>query len=1088
MKKKEKNNIFLWLLFPKNLKLKLTTLLLIISVFSLQATPSYGQNPKVTLDLKNSTIETAIETIEKNTDFKFVYKIDDIDLKRIISIRADEQNIKTVLDKMFKGTFTEYLIRENQIILRKAIAVVKAEKNAILIPIKGKVIDEKGLPLPSATILEEKTRNAVIADLDGNFEINVESNNSFLIISFIGYLEKKIPVTEGIITVQLYPDNTELKEIVVVGYGTSKRKDVTGAVGSVSAKDMNQGAIVNPLQLISGKLAGVNISQTGSEPGSTPSIRIRGISSLIGGNDPLVVVDGIQGNMDLLNDIPPSEIASIDILKDASATAIYGSRGAPGVIIVTTKKSKSGMSTVEYNSSTSYDIIPKKLNMLNATQWWQQAQLNGVPASANHGANTDWYDILTQSGSTQTHTLSFGGGTDKFNYRASINAILQDGVVINSTNKRYLGRIQATQLAMEDKLKLTFNLNSGINNTMASVQNIGRAAFTSNLISNAYVMRPTDPVFNEDGTYYTDPNVFQYLNPYAVAQTVVSESENDNLFGSLKADLELYKGLTAGWFGSWRKTNTTTGFFLPAKSTSAAAIDQRGFANISNNKQTEKLMDISLSYKKEFGDHSINILGLYEWQSQMYQGNFVQARGFINDITTYNALQNGDLSAVRPGDFSSYKNDRTLISFLGRVNYSFLDRYLFTGSIRRDGSSVFGVNNKWGNFPSASLAWRIDKESFMSSQKLFDDLKLRIGYGVTGNQQGLYPQSSISLVGGAGVTYFGGEQITNFNVIQNANSDLRWETKKQINLGVDFSMLNDRFRGTVDVYTSKTENLLFDYTVPQPPFPYNTIKANVGSILNKGLEITLGYDFIKTENTTLTLAGNVSFMKNKVLNLSGSINGVPLNTNYVGWGPNAYLIEGQPIGTFNILHHTGKDDSNSETVLDVNGDGIIDQGSQSPDRIIKGSSLPTYTFSLNPTLRYKQFDVSMLWRGSGGNKIYNGIRANLSYLENIGKSNVLESAIPLGLFTSQYGSDLWLEDGSFVRLENVTVGYNLKFKEQKYIESVRISITGNNLLLLTNYSGLDPELNLSGSNGGGGDNGIYPRTRTFALGLNVKFK
>ena len=640
MKKNQKNNGCIPLLFLNNLKLKLTTLLLLISIFSLQANPTYGQKSKVTLDLKNTTVETTIETIEKNTDFRFVYKIDDIDLNRIVSIRANEQNIKTVLDKMFKGTSTEYLIRDNQIILRKATAITKVEKNTVPVKIKGKVIDENGLPLPGATIIEEKTKNSVIADLEGNFEINVESNNSFLVVSFIGYLEKRIPVSDGTISIQLYPDTTELKEVVVVGYGTTTRKDVTGAVGSVSAKDMNQGAIVNPLQLISGKLAGVNISQTGSEPGSTPSIRIRGISSLIGGNDPLVVVDGIQGNMDLLNDIPPSEIASIDILKDASATAIYGSRGAPGVIIVTTKKSKSGKSTVEYNSSTSYDVIPKKLNMLNATQWWEQAQLNGVPASANHGANTDWYDILTQSGSTQTHTLSFGGGTDKFNYRASLNAILQDGVVINSTNKRYLGRIQATQLAMDDKLKLTFNLNSGINNTMASVQSIGRAAFTSNLISNAYVMRPTDPVFNEDGTYYTDPNVFQYLNPYAVAQTVVSESENDNLFGSLKADLDLFKGFTAGWFGSWRKTNTTTGFFLPVRSTSANAIDQRGFANISNNAQSEKLMDISLSYKKIFGDHSINILGLYEWQSQMYQGSFVQARGFINDVTTYNALQN----------------------------------------------------------------------------------------------------------------------------------------------------------------------------------------------------------------------------------------------------------------------------------------------------------------------------------------------------------------------------------------------------------------------------------------------------------------
>ena len=343
-------------------------------------------------------------------------------------------------------------------------------------------------------------------------------------------------------------------------------------------------------------------------------------------------------------------------------------------------------------------------------------------------------------------------------------------------------------------------------------------------------------------------------------------------------------------------------------------------------------------------------------------------------------------------------------------------------------------------------------------------------------------------MGGSGVTYFGGSQITNFNVTQNANADLSWETKKQTNIGVDFALLDNRLRGTIDVYTATTDNLLFDYTVPQPPYPYNTIKANVGSILNKGLEISLGYDLIKNENTTLTLAGNVSFLKNEVLNLSGSINGVPLNTNYVPWGPSSYLIEGKPIGTFNILHHTGKDNANSETVLDVDGNGIIDQGNTSPDRLINGSALPTYTYAFNPTFSHKNLDVSMLFRGSGGNKIYNNLRSSLSYLENIGKANVLDSAIPLGLYTSKYGSDLWLEDGSFLRLENVTAGYNFHFKTVKYIESLRLSLTGNNLFVITNYSGIDPELNMSGSNGFGGDNGIYPRTRSFALGLNVKFK
>lgn len=971
-------------------------------------------------------------------------------------------------------------------LLKNNMATSAMGVNAQQFVANGQVTDESGMPLPGANVIEKGTSNGVVTDFDGKFSLSVSSSSATLVISYLGYkpLEVKPSNTNQIYGLEV--NASTLNEVVVVGYGSTKRKDVTGAVASVAEEDMNQGAITSPLQLISGKAAGVNINQTGSEPGSSPSVRIRGISSLIGGNDPLVVVDGVQGNMDLLSQIPPSEIATVDILKDASATAIYGSRGAAGVIIVSTKKNKAGITTLQYVGSYSVDYIPEKLDMLNADQWWTQAQLSGVPASANHGSNTDWYNLLTQNSATQSHTLSFGGGTDKFNYRASISAILQDGVVINSNNQKYIGRIVATQKALDDKLTLSYNLNSGIIENTGTVQSIGRASFTSNLITNAYLMRPTDPVLDVDGSYFNDPNVFQYLNPYAVAQTVVNESQQDNLFGSLKADLDVYEGLTLGWFGSWRKTNYTNGFFLPVESTSANAIDQKGFANIVNNKQNEKLMNISLSYKKVFGEHSINALALYEWQNQTYQGNYAQARGFINNIATYNALQLGDLSNVRPGDVSSYKNDRTLISFLGRVNYAFMDRYLLTVSMRRDGSSVFGANHKWGNFPSASVAWQIDQEPFMENQTIFKELKLRGGYGVTGNQQGLYPQNALSLVGGAGVTYFGGQQITNFNVIQNANADLRWETKKQFNIGVDFALLEGRLRGTVDAYTATTDNLLFDYTVPQPPYPYSTIKANVGSILNEGLELSLAYDAIDTDDMSLTLAGNVSFLKNEVKSLSGSINGVPLNTNYVPWGPNSYLIEGQPIGSFNILHHTGKDDANSETVLDVNDDGIIDQGNQSPDRMLQGSALPTYTYAFNPTFQYKNFDVAMLWRGSGGNKIYNGLKSSLSYLENVGRSNVLESGVHLGIYNSRYGSDLWLEKGDFLRLENLTAGYTFNFNKIKYIDAVRLSITGNNLLLISDYSGIDPELNFTGGNGFGGDNGIYPRTRSFVIGLDIK--
>ncbi len=1090
MKKKSKNIGFLYSLFQNDLKLKLTTLLILVAMFNIRGN-TYAQKTKVTLELNNSTIEKVIETIEQKTDFRFIYKLNDIDLDRVISISVKDQNINIVLDKLFKGTPTEFKVRDTQIILKKPelkTENIDYQKQTV----SGIITDENGLPLPGASVIEEGTKNGMVTDFDGKYKLTVESASSVIIVSFVGYKEKKVVASQNIINIQLIPDATDLQEIVVVGYGSTARKDVTGAVSSIAAKDMNQGAIVNPLQLIAGKAAGVNITQIGSEPGSGPSVRIRGISSLIGGNDPLVVVDGIQGNMDLLNQVPPSEIESIDVLKDASATAVYGSRGAPGVIIVTTKKNKAGKTTMEYIGSTSIDFIPKKLEMLDADQWWATAQSVGVPASANHGSNTDWYGLLTQTGITQTHTLSFGGGTDKFNYRASLTAILQDGVVINSSNQKYIGRIQATQLALNDQLKLTFNLNTGVNNVTNSIGEVGTVSYKSNLITNSLLARPTDPVFNTNGTYYTDPTIFQYLNPYAVAQTAINERQSDNLFGSLKAELDLGKGFSANWFGSWRKTNTTIGYFMPAESTDALAIDQKGYANIKNERQNEKLTNISLNYKKTFGIHSFNALALYEWQSQTYQGNYAQARGFINDNTTYNALQFGDFSKVQSSDISSYKNDRTLVSYLGRLNYSLLDRYLLTASIRRDGSSVFGANNKWGNFPSASVAWQINKESFMATQTLFNELKLRVGYGETGNQQGLYPQTSLSLVGSAGTTYFGGMPITNFNITQNANADLKWETKKQTNIGLDFALLNNRLRGSVDVYDSKTENLLFDYTVPQPPYPYNQIKANVGSISNKGLEIALAYDVIKTENSTLTLAGNVSLMKNEVLNLSGSINGIPLNTDYVGWGAaNSYLVQGKPVGAFYILEHTGVNDNGVETVKDRDGNGVIDQGVKSPDRYYAGSALPTYTFAFNPSYRYKNFDASVLVRGSGGNKIYNALNQNLSMLENTGKSNILESAVDKGIHSSPYGSDLWLEDGSFIRLENVTAGYTFRFTD-KYVDSVRLSLTGNNLLLITDYTGLDPELNISGSGNPadnfGGDRGIYPRTRSVAFGLTVKFK
>lgn len=979
-----------------------------------------------------------------------------------------------------------YLIKYGLTMLFLICAIsVFAQKNVFT----GKVVDENSQPLPGATVHVKGTDQATITDTNGKFSISGNNQSPVTVsVTFIGYDTKEAAVNASeSAVIQLLPNQKSLAEVVVVGYGTVRKADVTGSVSTISSKDLNPGSVTNPLQQLEGKAAGVNVTQVGSEPGVAPTIRIRGITSLQGGNDPLVVVDGIQGNMDLLNQVPPSEIASVDILKDASATAIYGSRGAPGVIIITTKKSAAGKTSVEYNENTSLDVISKKLHELSAAEWTQQAALQSVDVSANHGSNTDWFNLLTRDGVTQNHALAFGGGANEFNYRASISAITQTGIVINSNYRKYIGRITATQKALDDKLTLTMNVNSGVNDVTYSPTGVGNAAFSSDLISQAYVARPTDPVYNTDGSYYRDPNVFQYTNPYAVAQTVKNDANTNNLFGSLRADLDIYKGLSAGWFGSWRKVDTNTGYYLPSSSTVQTAIDNNGIANISNSHVDERLMDINLNYKKDFGLSHFDATAVYEWQGQTYNGSFAQGRNFINDLATYNALQLGDISKVLLGDISSYKNDRHLVSYLGRINYSYMSRYLLTASFRRDGSTVFGVNNKWGNFPSASLAWRIDQEDFMKNQTTFSNLKFRIGYGVTGNQQGIGPQNSIALVGQSGSVFFGGSTIPNYAATQNSNPNLKWETRKQANIGLDFGLFNDKLTGTIDAYTANTDNLLFNYTVPlEGPFLTTNILANVGSLQARGLELSLSYTVIKSNSVTLTLAGNGSLMQSKVLSLGGNIDGYDIPTNYVGVGTNSYLVVGKPIGTFLIVQHLGKNASNAETVVDQDKNGTIDQGSQSADRVNEGQSLPKYTYAFTPSFSYKNFDMSMVWRGSGGNKIYNGLRQQFSLLENLGKSNVLESALPLGIASSQYASDLWLEDGSYLRWENLSFGYRFNLKKIKYISALRLSLTGQNLAVITKYTGIDPEVY------GGGlasqDYGTYPRTRTFSIGLNVILK
>ncbi len=950
--------------------------------------------------------------------------------------------------------------------------------------VAGKVTDSKdGSPLAGVTITVKGTNVSTQTAADGTFKITPQSSTgAALVVSSVGFARQEVAVTSGEVVVSLVATNQQLNEVVVVGYGTSRKKDLTGAVNKISEKDLNQGAITNPLQQISGKAPGVVITQAGSDPNTAPSVRIRGINSLQGGNDPLVVVDGLQGGLELLQQISPNDIESFDILRDASSSAIYGSRGAGGVILITTKKGKAGKMTLEYNGVASYEKMAKKFDLMNGDQYRDFLQSKNITTSDNN-ANTNWVDAVTRAGLSQNHTVSMSGGTSDFSYRATLSGILASGILEKSLSQNYLGKFLATQKGLNDRLTLQYGIN--IWSTKATYIETGTALW------NAYNRRPTDPVYNDAGGYFTDlASTFSYLNPLEVIERTQNLGQKNGYFGNLKADLKLIDGLTAGFFGTYKRRNDVYGFYQPSDLTGTNGQVYNGYGVRNTDVANERLMDLSLTYKKRIGAHSIDVLGLYEWQRGTYEGFKNIGRDFISDYTGYNALNLSDISKAQQGDISSYKNENTLISFLGRVNYTLLDKYLVTVSVRRDGSSKLGDNNKWGWFPSAALGWRISQEDFLKNSKVINDLKLRISYGQTGNQGGIEPYQSLELINRTGPNSFG--------FVRNANRDLRWEVKKMFNAGIDFALINNKLTGSIDAYDGKTENMLYSYNVPVPPNLVNTLLANVGTMSNRGIELAVNYKLVQKRDFTLSIGGNIAKNENKITELSGTINGQKLITDSISWGgysigvgpgEASYLIKGQPVGVFLLYKHAGVDANGNQVLADLNKDGVITEGPRSGDRYNAGSPQPKFTYAFTGNLTFKNWDASILFRGVQGNKIFSGTLAGFTHLPNVIKGNGLVDAKSNAFNLALGPSDYWIQDGSFLRLDNLNVGYKVPLASSKYVSSLRLSFTGSNLFVITKYKGLDPEIRADGGGGFGIDGtDFYPRTRNFAFGVNVIFK
>jgi TonB-linked SusC/RagA family outer membrane protein len=963
------------------------------------------------------------------------------------------------------------------------------------INVRGTVKDVAGEPIIGASVLLQGTTSGVVTDYDGNFSIQAPGNGT-LVISYVGYITQTIAIqNKNSIEVILQEDMELLDEVVVIGYATGSTRTISGAVEKVGREDMNAGVVVNPLDALKGKVAGVNIQKTGGDPTAGSAIRIRGTTSLSGGNDPLVVIDGVFGDLALLNALSPSDIESFTILKDASETAQYGSRGASGVIVVTTQKGKAGTKSINYDGTFGVEDVYKTINMLNADGYRAAVESMGYANALDKGANTNFMQEMLQTGYTQNHRISFGGGTAETNFRASLGVIDQKGIIKNNSMRNYTAKIDGSQLFFDNKLKLDLGM-FGSKRESRYVNDYQKTFYS------AASFNPTFPnTQNDDGTWPEDPNANEVDNP--LGRLTISDRE-DNAYLSTNGRLTwaINDNLNFSAFGSYTYNAKENMNYIPTNIKQGVR-EGRGKAYRGMNKSNILMGNISLNYKKMFQNSRLDALALVEGQNYNYTGFGANARGFDTNFFGYDNLAAG--AVVKYGDVSSYKNGYSLNSFLGRVNYMYANRYIATVNMRFDGSSKLGENNKWGFFPSASLAWVMSEESFLKDINEINEIKWRVGYGRTGNQDAISAYNSLLLMGPSGLTSVNGVPTVTYGYNRNANPDLRWETKDMFDVGMDASFFDRKLTATIDYYYSRTKDLLYNYDVPVPPFVHPKLLANLGEMENSGLEVSLGITPLRTEDMELTVSGNMAFQKNKLLSLSGTYMGQELNAaeymqlariNGAGFqGGNTYVtyqVVGQPLGVFYLPKSNGIINdglgSYSYNILNLDEDPAINLNNGA-DRYFAGQAMPKVIMGTNISFRYKAFDIQTQMNGAFGHKIYNGTSLSYMNMNVFPTYNVLPDAPEKKIFDSTV-TDYWLEKGDYLHIAYVTLGYNFNVEKMKnWVNSIRLTASVNNLHTFTNYSGLSPMINSTTVNEelGLDDKRFYPLSRTYSLGLSINF-
>ncbi|MTK53279.1 TonB-dependent receptor [Paludibacter sp.] len=1075
------------------------------------ATSAFAQQKKVTLSLEKVTVKAALEALKSQSGLSYWFDANDVNMQKVVSVNVNGKSVDEALKVILQGQDVRFEVKNDHIVITKVTAQSQkaSESQAFGEPrrVSGKITDEKGNLLPGVTVMVKGTSAGTISDVNGHYELSKVPAGAVLEFSFVGMTNQSVKVgSQSILNVSLKEMDTKLNEIVVVGYGTTTKKGLVSSVTSVKTDELNKGAITDVGQLLQGKAAGLNVTVSG-DPTRKSSVILRGTSTLNSSMEPFYVIDGIPGADISL--VAPDDIETIDVLKDAAATSIYGNRAANGIIMVTTKKGKKGVTHISYNGYAGIENVTNSLKLMNGSQLRDFCKTTGQNLTEDTGADTDWQKAIQRSTAYSTnHNLSFNGGSEHNSYSASLNYSNKQGIIQTSNQSKVVARVTFDQYAINDKVKF------GLSVANARVVSDYVPLLGAVLYQTAYHL-PTSPVKNADGSYFENFTKNGYFNPSAIINNAQSQSKNNNLIAAFTINAKLPFGLTYDMSLSYQNYNALYGEYYnsylyqyngsvfynnpdPPSTRSIVTFQPGGSALRNNYQTTNTVFENWLTWNRTFGAHSINAVLGYSFQNDIYGDGFqaTNANFPVNNMS-FNNLALGNYSTINGyrvdfGYDQAYSKTR-LISNFARLNYNYNDKYYLQGSLRRDGGSVFGKNNRWGYFPSVGVSWRAGQESFIQKMNIFYDLKFRGSYGVTGNSTGFSAYTAQFLSGPMGSFNYNGGSMMSYGPNKAANPDLKWEKTATTNFGLDASVLQGKLSFTFDWYNKNTTDMIYWYDADILLVPAGGLWANGGSINNKGIELSVSATPVKTRSFTWKTSLNLAHNKNTITSLSNPYFSGGDSIRYTqpdGGGQTGSTLQirktGYPLGQFFTLIYQGKNSAGVSQYLAK--DGTLTTNPTTSDYRYAGSPQPKLNYGWSNSFTYKNFDLSIFLRGVYGNKIFNATRADLFRPSTAAYTNILvdaanESAKDGNAF--RYSSR-FIESGSYLRLENMTLGYTFK-KPIKYIENVRLYSTVNNLFVITKYKGVDPEVNMGGMSPGIDSNNFYPKTRTILFGVNVNF-